>query len=142
MPASEAALGYGSKFSITDTTVSPSVLVDIAEIFNITPPNFEADDVDVTHNQSPDSTRETIAGLKTPGDCSFEMNFVPGSTSDVLIRALLNSGDQRTCVITFPNLETWTFLAAVKGYEVSMPTDDRMTATVSMQVSGSVTAST
>lgn len=141
MVASQAALGYGSLFSITDTSVSPSVLVDIAEIFNITPPNFEADDVDVTHNQSPNSTRETIAGLKTPGDCSFEMNFVPGSASDVLIRSLLNSGSQRTCVITFPNLVTWTFLAAVKGYEVSMPTDDRMTATVSMQVSGSVTSS-
>ena len=140
MAASQAALGYGSKFLISDNS-SPGVYTEIAEVFNITPPSFEADDVDVTHNQSPNSTRETIPGLKTPGDCSFEMNFVPGSSSDVLIRTLLNSGEQRACQIVFPNAETWSFLAAVKGYEVAMPTDDKMTATVSMQVSGSVTAS-
>jgi len=141
MAVSQAALGYGSTFALEDKTVSPSVSVQIAEIFNITPPNFEADDVDVTHNQSPNTTRETIAGLKTPGACSFEMNFIPGSASDVILRAALNAADQRICIITFPNLVTWTFIAAVKSYEVSMPTDDRMTATVGMQVSGSITSS-
>jgi predicted secreted protein len=140
MAASEAALGYGSKFKISDNA-SPGVFTEIAEIFNITPPSFEADDVDVTHNQSPNRTREVIAGLKSPGDCSFEMNFIPGSSSDILIRALLGTGEQRWCQIEFPNAETWSFLAAVKGYEVEMPTDDKMTATVSMQVSGTVTAS-
>lgn len=141
MAASAAALGYGSKFMISDNS-SPGIFTDIAEVFNITPPSFEADDVDVTHNQSPNRTRETIPGLVTPGDCSFEMNFVPGSASDVLIRALRTSGEQRACKIVFPNAESWSFLAAVKGYEVSMPTDDKMTATVSMQVSGDITAST
>jgi len=140
MAASEASLGYGSKFKITDPATS--TLIDIAEVFNITPPSFEADDVDVTHNQSPNRTREVIAGLKSPGDCSFEMNFVPGSASDVLIRSLLGSGVQVDCQIEFPNAETWDFLAAVKGFEVEMPTDDKMTATVSMQVSGDITAST
>ena len=141
MAASQAALGYGSKFSIGDSTMSPGVYVDIAEIFNITPPNFQADTVDVTHNQSPNRTREQISGLTSPGDCSFEMNFVPGSASDQLLRNLLNQGTTNGCRITFPNLVTWDFLGSVKGYEVSMPTDDRMTATVSMTVSGSVTSS-
>lgn len=141
MAASEATLGYGSTFRISNND-SPGIFTDIAEVFNITPPSFEADDVDVTHNQSPNRTRETIAGLKTPGDCSFEMNFIPGSASDVLIRGLQGTGEQRACQIEFPNAETWDFLASVKGYEVSMPTDDKMTATVSMLVSGDITAST
>jgi len=140
MAASQAALGYGSYFRISNND-SPGIYTDIAEVFNITPPNFEADDVDVTHNQSPNRTRETIAGLKTPGDCSFEMNFIPGSASDVLIRLLLGTGEQRACQIQFPNAVTWSFLASVKGYEVSMPTDDKMSATVSMQVSGDITSS-
>jgi predicted secreted protein len=141
MAASEASLGYGSTFRISNND-SPGIFTDIAEVFNITPPNFEADNVDVTHNQSPNRTRETIAGLKTPGDCTFEMNFIPGSASDVLIRALQGTGEQRACQIEFPNAETWDFLASVKGYEVTMPTDDKMTATVSMLVSGDITAST
>jgi len=140
MAASEASLGYGSTFNITDPATS--TMVEIAEVFNITPPNFQADDVDVTHNTSPNRTREIIAGLKNPGDCSFEMNFIPGSVSDVLIRSLLVSGTQVNCEIIFPNAQTWDFLAAVKGYEIAMPTDDKMTATVSMQVSGDITAST
>lgn len=141
MPASEASLGYGSKFEITDTTVSPSILVEMAEVFEITPPSFESDDVDVTHMQSPNRTREQIPGLVTPGECSFQMNYVPNSASDQMLLALRQSGSQRTCVITFPNGVTWTFLGAVKGYEVAMPVDDKMTATVTMQVSGDITPS-
>lgn len=140
MAASQGMLGYGTKFLI-GVAGTPIVYTDIAEVKNVTPPNFQADDVDVTHNQSPNATRETIPGLKSPGECSFEMNFVPGSASDVLLRALLNTGEQRPCRIEYPNAVTWDFLAAVKGYEISSATEDAMTATVSMQVSGTVTSS-
>lgn len=140
MAASEASLGYGSKFRISDNA-SPGVYTEIAEVFEITPPSFEADDVDVTHMQSPNRTREQIPGLTTPGECSMQMNFVPNSDSDVLLLNLRRTGEQRACQIEFPNGVTWSFLAAVKGYEVSMPVDDRMTATVTMQVSGDITPS-
>lgn len=142
MAASEAMIGYGSKFYIESAasvgTVTPTY-VSLAEVYNITPPNQQVDDVDVTHNESPNRTREFIAGLIDPGECSFEMNFIPGSDSDDRISELKTAGTRLRCRIEFPNAVTWDFLGSVKGYEISSSTEDKMTATVTIRVSGDIT---
>lgn len=97
--------------------------------------------MDVTHNQSPNRTREFIAGLIDPGESSFEMNFVPGSASDQILLALKTAGTVVNCKILFPNLTYWEFSAFVRGYEISSTTEDRMTATVTLRVSGDINPS-
>jgi predicted secreted protein len=67
------------------------------------------------------------------------MNFVPGNNSDDRLTELKQSGQVVQVRITYPNLVTWEFLASVTGYEPSSPTDDRMTVTVTLTVSGSTT---
>lgn len=145
MPASEAMLGYGSIFQI-QTENSPDTFVDLAEVTNITPPSADVDQIDVTHMQSPNRYREFIDGLIDGGECSFDMNFVPGSTSDDRLFELLSlpvgTIHRRNCRISFPNGVTWTFAATLTGYEPDVPTDDKMTATVSFKVSGSITRGT
>ena len=144
MPASQAMIGYGSKFYIESANSpgdSPPHYNEIAEVFNITPPNEQTDDVDVTHNQSPNRRREFIPGLIDAGECSFEMNFVPGSASDMILLDLKTAGTVVNCKVLFPNAATWEFLAFVKGYEISMATEDKMTATVTLRVSGDTTTS-
>ena len=136
--ATSAMLGHGTLFKI-GTNATPPVYTTMAEVKNVTPPSFEADQVDVTHNESPNRTREFIAGLKSPGECSFEMNFVPGSASDDKIMGLLDTGDTVPCQIEFPNAVVWAFLASVRSYEISSATEEAMTATVGMTVSGEVT---
>lgn len=131
----EARIGYGTTVSIKNTD-SPATYDEMAEVFEVTPPNQQVDQVEATHNQSPNRTREFISGLTSPGECSFQMNFIPGSTSDVILTALKDSGDYRMTKITFPNTVTWEFLSAVTGYEPAAPTDDRMTVTVTLTVSG------
>jgi len=134
-------LGYGSVFQV-QTESSPDQFVDMAEITNITPPTFSLDQVDVTHMASPNRNREFISGLNDPGECSFDMNFIPGSTSDDRIFELLSlptgASRRRVCRISFPNGVTWTFSAELTGYEPTVPTDDKMTATVTFKVSGSI----
>lgn len=137
--ATEASIGYGSKFELWDGGVSPSVFVELGEITSITPPNEQTDIIDATHMASPDATREYIMGLTDPGETSFEMNFVPGSVSDELIRAVRATRAAAPCRITFPNGVTWSFSGLVTGYEPTAPVDDKMTATVTMKVSSSVT---
>lgn len=144
MAASEAMIGYGSKFYIESQDSpndSPPTFIEMAEVFNITPPNAQVDDVDVTHNQSPNRTREFIPGLIDPGEASFEMNFIPGSTSDQLMREMKIAGTQALMRIEFPNAVTWDFLGSVKGYEPTSQTEDKMTATVTIRVSGDITSS-
>lgn len=144
MPASSALLGYGSVFEI-ESDASPNVFVALAEVKSITPPSADVDQVEVTHMQSPDRYREFISGLIDSGEASFEMNFIPGSTSDLRIFELLNlpvgQSRRRVCKISFPNGRVWTFNAEVVGYEPTVPFDDVMTATVTLKVSGGVTGS-
>lgn len=135
MPETQASIGYGSYFHISED--SGSTWTEIAEVFDITPPNDTVDEIDATHMQSPNRTREFIPGLIDPGEASFEMNFVPGSTSDLKISALKVAGTRVKCRITFPNSVTWVFTGWVSGYEPAVPTDDKMTATVTWRVSGS-----
>jgi predicted secreted protein len=142
MPASNGLLGYGSVFEIVSDT-SPDVFVALAEVKSITPPSIDVDQVEVTHMQSPNRYREFISGLLDGGEASFEMNFVPGSTSDDRLFELLNLGTgvsrRRACRISYPNGVTWAFDAEVTGYEPDVPFDDVMTATVTLKVSGTIT---
>lgn len=132
-----AAIGYGSKFAVS--TDSGSTYDDLGEVFNITPPSSTFDMVDATHMQSPNGDREFIIGLNDPGEASFDMNFVPGSASDVLVRAIKAARAAVLCMITFPGGATWTFTGLLTNYDPAVPNEDKMTATVSFKVSGSTT---
>lgn len=124
----DAAIGYGTKYFINGTK--------IAEVFDVTPGAATSDRVDATHMESPGRRREYVAGLIDSGEASFGMNFVPGSASDALIRGHMTSGDVLPHKIEFPNGVTVTYDASVTGYERAVPVDDRMTATVTVAVSG------
>lgn len=144
MTASQAMIAYGSKWSletVDSPNQSPPDWHEMGEVFNITPPNAQVDDVDVTHNQSPNRTREFIAGLNDPGEASFEINWVPGSATDTIINALKDAGTVVSHKIDFPNGLYWEFTGYVKGFEPTMQTEDKMTATVTVKVSGAVTRS-
>ncbi|WP_199925140.1 phage tail tube protein [Neorhizobium sp. SOG26] len=62
-----------------------------------------ADCIDTTHMQSPGRRREYIAGLIDNGEASFEINYIPGSDTDILLRTLMDSGETVQHRITFPN---------------------------------------
>jgi len=134
-------LGYGSVFEV-QTENSPDSFVAMAEVISIKPPSFKLDQIDVTHMQSPARNREFISGLNDPGECSFDMNFIPGAQSDDRIFELMNlptgASRARICRCSFPNGTTWTFNAEVVGYEPTVPVDDKMTATVTFKVSGAI----
>jgi predicted secreted protein len=135
----EAKIGYGSKYAIWDAAAGPAAFVDVAEVINITPGEATADRVDATHMQSPGRRREYISGLIDSGEASFEINWVPGSETDELIRALFTSGATVEHRITFPGNVTLTYDATIIGFSKVIPIDDRMTATITVAVSGEET---
>lgn len=135
---SDAMIGYSTFFDISQD--NGASWIRMGEVFDITPPSDTVDQVDVTHYQSPNRRREFIAGLSDPGSASFEMNFVPGSPSDLKIQEIRGTGEQVLCRITFPNAVTWTFSGQVESYEPAIPNEDKLTASVSFKVSGSTVA--
>lgn len=131
----QARIGYGLSVAIM-SDASPPTYVELEEVTNVTPPNQQVDQVEATHMQSPDRTREFISGLTSPGEASIEMNYVAGSTTDQRLQALKSAGTAKGARITFPNGVTWDFLCIVTGIEVATPVDDRMTCTATLTVSG------
>lgn len=131
-----ASIGNGAQFQIEGST--PGTFTAIAEVFDITPPNETTDVIDTTHMGSPGGVREYILGLTDPGEASFEMNFVPGSASEALILTTKAERKAKNFRIVFPNAATWTFAGLLTGYEPAMPNDDKMTATVTIKVTGAV----
>ncbi|WP_322990886.1 phage tail tube protein [Hoeflea sp.] len=133
-----ALIGYGGLLEISDD--AGSTWTEIAEVFNMTPPSNSVDIIDATHMQSPGRDREYILGLNDPGECSMEMNFVPGSATDTFLLAVKASYERVKCRITWPNSVIWAFDGLLTGYEAAAPTDDRMTATITFKVTGSTVA--
>jgi hypothetical protein len=135
MAETEASIGYGSKIEISQdggSTWQPG-----GEVNDITPPSNSVDLVEATHTQSPNADKEYILGLNDPGECSFMLNFVPGSTADQMYQAVKAARERVKVRITYPNLVTWTFSGLLTAYKPSIPTADKMTATVTFKVSGS-----
>jgi predicted secreted protein len=135
----DARIGYGTTYEIWDANAGPAAFVEIEEVFSVTPGAATADRIDATHFQSPGRRREYIAGLIDNGEASFELNWVPGNESDELIRALMSSGDVVEHRITFPGGARVTYDASIIGFEKEIPVDDRMTATITVAVSGDET---
>lgn len=134
----DASLGYGSTYEI----FYDSEYVELDEVIEINPGEETADRVDATHMKSPNRRRERIAGLIDVGTGSVVINWVPNSPTDILIRALRDSGAVANHRITFPDGEWVLYPAVITGFGKSLPIDDRMTATMNFEVSGAETWST
>jgi predicted secreted protein len=135
----DARIGWSTEFWLDDEN---GVLQQLDEIIAVTPPNPQVEDVEATHFLSPDRRREYITGLIEDGEGTFEMNLVPGSDTDEIIRAAINDGESRSYKIVLPDGDFgWAIEGdcIVKGYERNIPIDDRMTATLTVRFTGAVT---
>ncbi|QPC87416.1 histidine kinase [Mesorhizobium sp. NBSH29] len=133
MADTAARIGYGTVLEIALAT-APTAFTFIRETFSATPPSDTDDQVDATHFQSPNRYREFIPGLTDAGEASFEMNYVPGSATDRFLNSI--KGKRIVCRLTFPNGVQIIFSASRGSYEKDVPIDDKMTATLTLKVSG------
>lgn len=139
MATATAAIGFGTTFSLGDGA-DPEVFTALAEVLDVTPPSDAVDIIEVTHMTSPDRTKEFIAGLTDPGECSFDINFLPGAGDDTALQAKRQTATVSNYRITFPNAATWTFAGILTGYSPTAPVNDRMTASVTFKLTSSYTA--
>jgi len=135
------SIGWGAEFWLDDAA---GALTELAGIFELTVPNYQTDEVEITHYKSLGRKREYIAGLIETGEGTFTMNYVPGSATDVICRAAHADGATRSFRIVIPDVagaDEWTIDGDcfAKGYERGVPVDDRMTATLTVKFTGNTT---
>lgn len=139
--ATSARIGYGTLFA-SGNGASPEVFTTLGEVTAITPPGWSRDTVDATHEQSPGAHREFIAGLADAGEVSMDINFVPGNAAAAALeaeKALTGSSTLINRRITFPDGSYMSFAAILTAVEPDAPIDDKMSASVTLKVSGAPT---
>lgn len=120
-----------------------NTLIKVAEVTSVTLPNPQVADVEATNFDSPDRSREYIAGLKDNGEVTYGINWDAGSATDALITEAQNSYEVRNVEVHIPTVsgvqQVFSFSGIVKSFEKTVPIDDRQTATLTIRVSGAVT---
>lgn len=138
------SIGWGAEVRVHNGQ-TPGGLVELEGVFNMTLPNPQIEDVETTHYKSTNREREYISGLIENGELQIEMNYVAGSTTDLIISSFRAANQTRQMQITVPTTVgvtkkwTFTFNCYVKGYERAIPLDDRLTAVLTVKVAGAVT---
>lgn len=132
-------IGYGAKLKGGSTAAAITATVALAGISNLPPPAFSREKIDVTHTESPDGFKEYIPGMSDPGDVTLDLNWVAGNATDDYFLELQSEKAARLFEILFtqvtPN-RTCTFRGFLTGYEPGVPVDGKMTATVTLAVTG------
>lgn len=80
---------FGSQFWIEDPA-SPTLLIRIAELQDISGPGKSRETIDVTTHDSPDAYREHIGTLKDGGEVSFTLMFDPSDTGHQTLESTID----------------------------------------------------
>lgn len=131
---SNAIAGVGTKFRRWNGVN----WVDIAEINSIAGPNKSRDTIDVTSLDSTGGYREFIGGFRDGGSVTLPMNFTRATYE--LMNSDYESDVLRNYEILLPDAEgtSFEFEALVTELGLGIPADDKVTADVTLKVSGQV----
>lgn len=135
--SSQAMTGLGIVLAMKATPAATTYTA-IGEPFEITPPQQMDDEIEVTNFSSPDGVKEFIGGLTDPGECSFNVNYVPGGPTETLLFDAKATRKPRAFKITWPNGTTWSFDLLIRGLQPTAPLNDRLVLQVTGRVSGSI----
>ena len=132
---SSAISGVGTSFRRWDG----SDWVAIAEINSVTGPNKSRDTIDVTSLDSTGGYREFIGGFRDGGSVTLPMNFTR-DTYDTM-NTDFEDDDLQNYEILLPDDDatSFEFEALVTELGLGIPADDKVTADVTLKVSGQVT---
>ena len=134
---SNAIAGVGTVFN----RWSGSAWVAVAEINSITGPGMSRDTIDVTSLDSTGGYREFITGFRNAGTVSLSMNFTRETYE--MMKDDFEDDDAQNYQIVLPDDEETglDFIGLVTELPLNIPPDDKVTADVTIQISGEVVLS-
>jgi predicted secreted protein len=132
--ASTAVAGVGTVFK----RWNGSAWVAVAEINSITGPSMSRDTIDFTSLDSTGGYREFITGFRNAGTVVLAVNFTR-DTYD-LMKTDFESNTAQNYQIVLPDVENTglDFEGLVTELPLTIPADDKVTADVTIQVTGKV----
>lgn len=137
---SDAVSGVGTVFKRSDMASAPAFSA-IAEINSIDGPNKSRDTIDVTSLDSSGGYREFIASFRDGGEVSLEMNFTRDGYLDMNADFELDTLVDYQIVLPDIGNTTLDFSGLVTNVGLGIPLDDKITAPITIKVSGQVALS-
>jgi predicted secreted protein len=139
--ATIARIGYGTQFQRGNGD-SPETFTNISEVIAFEAPDEQADDVEVTHFESPGGYKEYIRGMLDAGEASFSVNWDPTNrATHAQIRTDKASGTAHNYRFVLPgSIETVTFSGYIKGLKRNVEPGGAITADITLKVAGAPTA--
>ena len=133
-----AQQGFGITFQYTvDTGTS---WVSIGEVTDATPPSISKDTIDTTHHQTPSGVRTFMGGLVDNGEATVEVNYDVNDTGHILLRTRAGEANDLPLLYRFIHSDTAgtidEFSALITGFESESPMDDKVSATITLKISG------
>jgi len=112
----------------------------IAELQSVTGPNQKVNLLDVSNMDSPNGYNEFIAGMGEGGEVSFEGNYLNDASqaqalTDFQAKTVRNFG----VVIPLATPVTWTFSGVFTSLEQGAKSDDKLSLSGSIKISGKPT---
>jgi len=134
---SNAIAGVGTKFRRWGGNANPN-WVDIAEITSIDGPTKSRDTIEVTNLDSTGGYREFIGGFRDGGTVTLPMNFTRETYETM--NDDFEDDDLQNYEILLPDTEatSFEFTALVTELGLAVPADDKISADVTLKVSGQV----
>lgn len=135
---SEAQSGYGTGFFLTPPG---GTKIEIDEVTKVPFAEEATETFEKTHFKSPGRRKEYGSGLIEPGEDTLELNYIPGSPTDIALREAHRSGKPQAyeTYLPAPDGKWWKVsgFLIVKSRGRAIPINDRMTQTINVQFTGS-----
>lgn len=138
--ASQADISYQDEIFIGRfaTGGGTPTFTQIFGVETLNPPEKVPDDVDVTHQQSPGRSRETIPGLMSVADWSGELQFWPGHASQIMLdelATLTETGSHEDVLVEFVvGGMRRTYRGYVNAFTPTGTVGDKRMASLSMKI--------
>ena len=119
------------------STDGGSVYNDVGEITSIAGPGGSAAVIDVTNLSS--AAKEKLIGLPDEGQITLEVNLDPGDAQQIGLKDDRASQTKRDFKITLTDTSSTelTFQAFCLGFVINAAIDDKVGATITLEVTGS-----
>lgn len=124
--------------ALSGGTNGTEVFTTIAEIKSVGGPNMSSQIIDVTNMDSANNTREFITNLIDPGELTFAMNFLPGSTSQQGVFTDMKNRTRRNfqLVWTDASATVCTLAGIVTAFQITNAIDAAMEANITIKITG------
>lgn len=133
-----ALAAVGAQFLRSNMAGTPTFTA-IAEINDISGPNLSRDTLETTSLDTTGGYRTFIGGFRDGGEIQLEMNFTLDGYDDLKLD--FEDDDLRDYQIVLPDTgaTTFGFSALVTSLGMKLSTTDKITASVTLKISGEVT---